>query len=539
MNKEHRIFVWQVLISFLALMVLVSIVESFFKRDNSSIEYIAESNKLNSLRTSSSIILENMIANNSVTYDPTNGIKIKQVIENLKQTNKSKILILGSSQYVTLNDDWSDDKYLRRVDKLLQDKFKGKVIVHNLSLGGMTISEKKIVLDKVLKLYEYDVIITSIGPYDSVKDDIRKTIKDIEAIEIRANEYRQLNENLDKESNSFSISKINKEIEKKMKNHVNDKVFFFKNKYAIKLWLEDKLKKSTKQSKPKEPLGWETTNQNLNNQTGWVNDFYNSKSRALKIEKTSFDTNAKWTGYKVNLDKPSKEIHLSSWYKTQGVKSTKLFCLDFKLDFIDGTYKWYYKDLLYNEGTNEWNFIESTFKSKKDIIAITPNVLFYEGTGTLWVDDIEAKAVYDDKTKSKNLVINSNIEEYQDIKEVYSIDFTDEQWKNIYKNAKELLTHLHEIVPKKTKSYLLIPPAYNSKYKNTYSQDYELNVFYSNLKSQSQNYKINYLDASKILDESHFIEYKTGKKKGYIEPLHFDSRGHEILANYLKNNISL
>jgi len=538
MEKAQKLFIKQAIISLIVLFSISIIAHSFFIKDESSLEYVAEANKLSNLRVSSGSILDKMILKNNVTYDPTNGVEIKKVLENLEKTNKKKILILGSSQYITLNDDWSEDKYLRRVDKLLQDKFNGNVVVHNLSLGGMTIPEKKIILEKVLGLYSYDIIITSIGPYDSFKEDVRSTISQLENIEINPVEPILSDNKLNQNNFNLSIPQLNEKIETDLVNKLNDNVAFMRNKSAIKLWIDDLLKNTNVKNKSKEPMAWETFDQDLNNQTGWVSDFYKSSKRSLKIEKSNTKANSKWKGYKVLLEKPSQSIKFSSWYKTENVESAKLLCMDFKIDFADGTYKWYYKNLSFKNGTNDWTYKENIFKSNKTITAVTPHILFYEGTGRIWVDNVEARAIYSNGNQSDNLIVNPNMEKFKSIREVYSIEFNNEQWETIYKNSKGLLSYINKIVPKNTKNYLLIPPAYHSKYKSTYSQVYKLNTFYSSLKSRSENSGIKYLDASKILNESHFVEYKTGKKKGFIEPLHFDSKGHKILADFLYKNIS-
>lgn len=537
MKKKHRLFLFQFLLAFLSFLALALLFSAGFYKDPDSRNYVLAEKKITNLRESSSLILEDLLKQNEVTFDPTNGVSIETVLKNLKCSPKRKILLLGSSQLVTLNDDWSADNYLRRVDKKLESSYDDEVVVYNLSMGGMTIAEKKIVLDKVQQTMDFDKIIVSIGPYDCREINVRPGIAQIE------NKLFGRIEREDcapvEQSFNFDIEKLNSEIESGVKKWLEKRLLFFENKGAIKMWTEEKAKALTGNKpfyRPKKALSWRTNNQKLNDITGWVEDVFRSGKKSLKITKEEVKTNASWGGFKVDLEKPTKKIVLGGWSKSENVVKAKLYCLDFKIDFVDGSNEWVYQGLEFEEGTNDWTKRERVFQFDKEIKSITPKMLFYQGTGTVWFDDIYARPIY--RKVGENVILNPNVEDESNIKDVHTLKFEDEVWNEIFENAQDMVDYIGKMASKNTREYyVLIPPIYNSEIKKGYEQDFMLQRFKEQLDKDCKNNNVQLLDANELLDESHFIEYESGARKGMIEPLHFDTRGHEKLANYLKIRI--
>lgn len=537
MKEKHRLFLFQFLLTFLSFLALALLFSAGFYKDPDSRNYVLAEKKITNLRESSSFVLEDLLKQNEVTFDPTNGVSIETVLENLKCSPKRKILLLGSSQLVTLNDDWSADNYLRRVDKKLESSYEEEVVVYNLSMGGMTIAEKKIVLDKAQQVMDFDKIIVSIGPYDCREINVRPGIEQIE---------NKLFGHIEKEdcapmeqSFNFDIEKLNSEIEGGVKKWLEKRLLFFENKGAIKMWTEEKakaLKGNKPFYRPKKALSWRTNNQKFNDVTGWVEDVFRSGRKSLKITKEEVKTNASWGGFKVDLEKPTKKIVLGGWSKSENVVKAKLYCLDFKIDFVDGSNEWIYQGLEFEEGTNDWTKRERVFQFDKEIKSITPKMLFYQGTGTVWFDDIYARPIY--SKVGENVILNANVEDESNIKDVHTLKFEDEVWDKIFENAQDMVDYVGKMASKNAgEYYVLIPPIYNSEIKKGYEQDFMLQQFKEQLDKACKNNNVQLLDANGLLDESHFIEYESGSRKGMIEPLHFGTKGHEKLAEYLKNKI--
>lgn len=264
-----------------------------------------------------------------------------------------------------------------------------------------------------------------------------------------------------------------------------------------------------------------------------MKDFAVKGKKALKLVKTKPELNASWKGFKVSLNKPTKTIKLGDNSKNEAVNGAKLYCLDFKIHFQGGTHEWYFKGLKFKQGTHVWKNVEQVVTFKKSIVAVTPTLLFYRGIGTVWFDNIYAKPIYDDQ-ESNNILLNGDIEDEGKIKDVYTLKFRDQVWAYINTNANKMINYIGKQNKSKTNFYLLVPPVYNSELKNGYQQEFEVNKFKENLSKQCKLYKIKYLDTSNLLDENHYTEFESGEKKGLVEPLHFNTKGHTILAKYLK-----
>lgn len=106
-DKTHGLFIKQVIVAVVLFACLSTVITYLFLKNPKSEDYIVSNTKVTNLRKSASEILNNLIETNSLTFDPTHGVSIKKVFENLKFSEKKKTLLLGSSQLVTLSDDWS------------------------------------------------------------------------------------------------------------------------------------------------------------------------------------------------------------------------------------------------------------------------------------------------------------------------------------------------------------------------------------------------------------------------------------------------
>lgn len=534
-NKRHKIFGIQLAIATVILFGSKYVMNKAFMNTSASEDYLIANNNITNIRKSSSDVLNKLISEDELTFDPTSGVSIKKVFDNLKVTNKRKVLLLGSSQLVTVSGDKSFDNYKRRTDKLLEKLYDDQITVYNLSLGGMTVAEKEIILKKTQELYTFDAIVVSIGPYDCRESDIRQSIRELQNIkfEPRVASKSKNSGNKASDKTHFSIIAFNNAINTNVTELLAKNSGFYKNKSAIKSWLFNETanyfieKKEVKSSK--EPNGWWTFNQTLTTKTGWVST--ESELKSLKLINRD-GGNANWKGVKVNLKKPTNKIKLSGLAKSENAKGAKLFCLDFKVEFTDGTHIWYYKGLSFDQGTNNWMKVEKEITFDKEISAITPTLLFYGGTGTVWFDNIQAKPVYNG-VADENIIINSSIDEEKAIKDVHILTFDEKVWNNVFENAQKLTAYFGKHTNDSTKKYLLIPPVYNSIQQNGYAQKFYTDKYKSKLLNVCTKEGITLLDAGKLLNEDNFIEYQSGERKGMIEPLHFNGNGHHKLAKYL------
>ncbi len=104
-----------------------------------------------------------------------------------------------------------------------------------------------------------------------------------------------------------------------------------------------------------------------------------------------------WRGADVVFEKPyPKTLILSGWSKALEVDSTtKFYGLDFRVEFEDGTVKWFGpRELRFALGTHEWEKRYITKSWDKGIKSVRPYCLLYYGVGVAWFDDISIKAVW-------------------------------------------------------------------------------------------------------------------------------------------------
>ncbi|MEI8176005.1 MAG: putative Ig domain-containing protein, partial [Candidatus Omnitrophota bacterium] len=138
--------------------------------------------------------------------------------------------------------------------------------------------------------------------------------------------------------------------------------------------------------------GWWSYVSSASNKAAYATDNSHSRTHALKI------TNAVagysyWSGSTVNLPSPyPKTITLSGWAKAQSVSANSLVTLYYAITFQDGTSQWYYTDTILPHGTYDWRNKQVSKTFAKAVKSVTPYMLFYYGTGTVWFDDMGLSA---------------------------------------------------------------------------------------------------------------------------------------------------
>ena len=171
------------------------------------------------------------------------------------------------------------------------------------------------------------------------------------------------------------------------------------------------------------PDYWGTYNNDLTEETGWIQGVAHTGTYSIKIENTTA-TEAGWYGEPVIFSEPYPHtLTLGGWAKSEMVASGGLFALDFRIVFEDGTYTWYYSELRFSPGTHEWENAESTVTFEKGVKQIHPYCLLYQITGTAWFDDVYVRIPLD------TFIYNSSMEEggtAPDYWGTYNNDLTEE-----------------------------------------------------------------------------------------------------------------
>jgi hypothetical protein len=138
------------------------------------------------------------------------------------------------------------------------------------------------------------------------------------------------------------------------------------------------------------PDYWQTYDNDLDRESGWIEGVAHSGYHSIKIVNTT-GANAAWRGETVYFSDPyPKSLIFGGWAKAEDVAEGSIFAIDFYVQFEDGSSTWYYDDLRFNLGTHDWENIESTVTFDKGVKQIRPYCLLYDTTGTVWFDDIYA-----------------------------------------------------------------------------------------------------------------------------------------------------
>lgn len=130
-------------------------------------------------------------------------------------------------------------------------------------------------------------------------------------------------------------------------------------------------------------MGWRT----YNNTTPIADSTeHHSGNHSIKLTNDT-STNSGWYAREFDVNH-TQTVTFGGWSKAEDVSSDALYALDFKVTFDDGSYMWYYQDTKFETGTHDWQKIEVTKTFDKPVIKIRAYALLYNGTGTVWFDDI-------------------------------------------------------------------------------------------------------------------------------------------------------
>lgn len=527
--KLVSIFVFAIIITFSTIEFYL---QKAFENDVHYNDYVNAYHRVHSLQFNADKLLNELTAKNELTFDPTNASKLVEVVANLKnpEVGKKPVLILGSSQLIVVNDDWTYHKHGKTAGEVIERSYP-EYELYNLSMAIMNYNEKEIVLRKLLQLVDFEKVLIFVTPLDLFNEDIRPEIerlKDITIEELKARRTQprvQANINRDStEDKSASTVLAN----------------FPVNRDLLKIWLKDKIAqyKRPDSLQQQRPLSWEPVFSKFDSLAvaEWTTSESKSGDHSLYL-KNSGTAEFEWsTVNSIALKEPSNTITFGITYKTKNIDSCKLCALDFQVLFADHSVEYYYQNLQFKQGTNDWTELRDTARFDKKVISIKPSILFYSGSGELWIDNILA-IPGDSLMEVSNVIPNSDVELQEEVNRVDTYHYSLEQWNKITEKGTKLINSL--VAEKQNYNFeasIIVTPIYNEPNKFPYNEAL-YNDFVRNLRQQCHQNDIHFLDASRILEPKHFSVYDSGPKQGLIDIHHFDSHGHEILAEFLIKNL--
>jgi hypothetical protein len=206
-------------------------VDTAFRASPDAESYTRAGDRLLRLSEDAREALAALIERDEVTWDPTNGSELQTVLAHLKEGRGDRVLLLGSSQLITLRDDRSMGSFTRRVDKILERSAARPVTVYNLSIGGMSAPEKALVLERAAETVRFDDVVLALTLWDSVSDSRRAAIDRLSAVPPRKGEPFGAS---DGRSGPAAVNRAVAEfVERRLEEHVA----FFRDRSAIQSWI--------------------------------------------------------------------------------------------------------------------------------------------------------------------------------------------------------------------------------------------------------------------------------------------------------------
>ncbi|WP_160130091.1 SGNH/GDSL hydrolase family protein [Kordia antarctica] len=553
MKKQHRLFLIQVAIALVIFLGTSFAVKSIFLKDPKAQSYLSFNDGIKNMASNTYSLIDSLIAQNDLTFDPTSGKMLDKVLNNLKYSEKPKFLIIGSSQMRVMQGEDIQDSYQKMVSRKMAQFTGDKYATYNLSLGGMSTPEKFIMSEKGVEIINPDRILIAVTPWDGLAEVIRPEVK-----AIVNKTYKKVENKLEKNGNDEAVTNavsdevfplnINSKITTAVDKIVEDNIDIYQKRSAIKKWLNAETigvlkeirdvnsEKTEDVFRTNTPAYWKTFNQDLDNIEGWESEIAHTGSKSIKIVNEKAQS-AKWTGDDILLKKPTDTFDFEGWSKAENVQNSKLYCIDFQVIFEDGTSKWFYKGLTFNTGTHDWELVKTRIQFDKKVTSIKPHVLFYGGTGTVWFDEIKAMPVYNG-VASENLLPNAGFEEELTERVNVSYSYTTAEWVRIQQNMFLVVDQLAKLKTKEQNVFLLTPFWHNNE-KTAYPQRAQYKDLVEAVKKYCVQNNVAFVDASYILSKDNFGLYTNGEKKGKIDVLHFNAEGHEKLAKYIIKELNL
>jgi hypothetical protein len=210
-------------------------VSAMFHASPDAERYAEAGNRLVRLSEDAREALTDLIAHDEVTWDPTNGSEMQTVLARLKHGRGERVLLLGSSQLITLRDDRSMGSFPRRVDKLLERGAARPVTVYNLSVGGMSAPEKALILERAANATRFDHVVLALTLWDSVSSSQRGLFERL------SDTPRPRGETLGASDDRSGPAAVNRAVAESLEHWLGQHSAFFRDRAAIQAWLGDQL----------------------------------------------------------------------------------------------------------------------------------------------------------------------------------------------------------------------------------------------------------------------------------------------------------
>lgn len=179
--------------------------------------------------------LRTLIQRDEVTWDPTNGSELQTVLAHLQKGWGERVLLLGSSQLLTVRDDRTVGAYTRRVDKVLQRESVRPLTVYNLSMGGMTAPEKALVLERAADAARFDRVVLALTLWDSVSASRRASLSRL------ARGFQRDRVPLGAGDDRTGPAAVNRVVARFVERGLEEHVSFFRDRSAIQAWISDRV----------------------------------------------------------------------------------------------------------------------------------------------------------------------------------------------------------------------------------------------------------------------------------------------------------
>ncbi|TMM58564.1 hypothetical protein FEE95_03790 [Maribacter algarum] len=541
MKKAHKLFLIQISVAVVLFVVLASLTKTFFYKDENIKGYLAINDGVKEMAGTSSDFLDTLIVRNDVTFDPTSGKELERVFKHLKYSNKEKFLFVGSSQLRVIQGENTSVSYESLVTKKFEKFSNGRFQVYNLSLGGMSNPEKLIVSKKASEVLKPENVLISVTPWDCLLDKIRLGVTTIE--NQKFTNRPNLVEDLEYAENDLLFPlNVNQKITERIENTIDKSLTIYSKRTGIKQWLNDEFEKAINPTNdsldntnevPTSSIAdyWLTLHQDLDNRFGWDNKVYKTGKRSLKIVNAE-GKRARWLGTPISLEIPTETFEFEGWSKSDSVTVSKtgLYAIDYQITFIDDTKQWYLDNLIFENGTHDWEQVKTTVTFDKKVKTIKPVLMFFEGKGTVWFDDIKAFPIIDG-IKSENIIPNPSAEIELTERQDTSYTYSEEEWVKIRENIFSVIDYLSS--NQAENKYLLLTPFWHTDKKSAYPQKAEYENLVNAVKQYCEQKNVKCIDASYILNEDDFGIYAAGSVRDKIDVLHFGVRAHEELAKFI------
>jgi len=194
--------------------------------------WIEGQSRLVELSEDSDRALQALVERDAVTWDPTNGSRMDRVLSLLRRGTGRRILLVGSSQLVTIRDDRRMAAYTKRVDQVLESVAPEATTVYNLAVGAMTAVEKGTVVERAAGIEAFDDVIVGVTLWDSLSRSVRPGIARLPERVERESRERFLAEAL-----PAGPPRVNDAAAREMRAWLESHVGFFARRSAIQAWL--------------------------------------------------------------------------------------------------------------------------------------------------------------------------------------------------------------------------------------------------------------------------------------------------------------